>query len=238
VEIAAVIPARYGATRLPGKPLREIDGKPMIEHVYRRTSGADNLDGVIVATDDERVYKAVEEFGGQVVMTSPDHQTGTDRLAEAAQEIEAEIIVNVQGDEPLIVSDMIDEAVQPLIEDQSLKMSTLKHELSAEEADNPDIVKVVTDKDDTALYFSRAKIPYSRQKPTKYYKHIGLYVYRREFLFTYTDLDPTYLEKKEKLEQLRALENGYRIKVVETKHDTIGVDTEKDLIKVRKIMSD
>ncbi|GAB6099444.1 3-deoxy-manno-octulosonate cytidylyltransferase [Halanaerocella petrolearia] len=239
MKVVAIIPARYSSTRLPGKPIKKINNKPMIQHVYERTNQAQNLDQVIVATDDERIYQAVKEFGGRVEMTSSDHQTGTDRLAEVAQDIEADVIVNVQGDEPLIAPEMIDQAVGPLLEDKSLQMGTLKHPITdSEELENPNLVKVVTDKNDFALYFSRSPIPYPRQEnDITYYKHIGLYVYRREFLLQYTDLPATPLEQQESLEQLRALENGYRIKVIETEHQSIGVDTPQDLEKVRELVS-
>ncbi|AGB42293.1 3-deoxy-D-manno-octulosonate cytidylyltransferase [Halobacteroides halobius DSM 5150] len=239
MKVIAIIPARYSSTRLPGKPIKKIKGKAMIQHVYERTAQAQNLDQVIVATDDQRIYQVVKDFGGKVEMTSSQHQTGTDRLAEVANDLEADIIVNVQGDEPLIAPEMIDQAVKPLLEDNNLQMGTLKHPIiSAEELENPNLVKVVTDKNDFALYFSRAPIPYPHQEnDITYYKHIGLYVYRREFLLNYADLPATPLEQQESLEQLRALENGYKIKVVKTEHQSIGVDTKDDLEKVRKIVN-
>lgn len=236
MKVTAIIPARYAATRLPGKVLKDICGKTMIQRVYEQVSKANNLDQVIVATDDKRVYQEVESFGGRVEMTSKEHSTGTDRLAEVAKDLDSEIIVNVQGDEPLLNPAMIDQAVQPLLDDIEIKMSTLKHKIEdEEELEDHNAVKVVTDKDDFALYFSRSLIPYPRSEAEMTcYKHIGLYVYRRDFLLDYTNLEPTPLEKKESLEQLRALENGYQIKVVETEHQVIGVDTEEDLRKVRK----
>ena len=237
MEVVGIIPARYASTRLPGKPLLEIGEKTMIEHVYRNAAQAEVLDKVIVATDDQRIKSTVEEFGGQALMTAPTHQTGTDRLAEAAAELEAEIIVNIQGDEPLIKAAMIEEAVEPLLADQTLQMATLKRELKKEERfTDPNLVKVVTDQEDDALYFSRAPIPHVRAEGTKFYEHVGLYVYRRDFLLIFTELESTPLEETESLEQLRALENGYRIKVVETEYTSIGVDTEEDLQLVRDLM--
>lgn len=238
-QVVGIIPARYGSTRLPGKPLRDICGEPMIQHVYKRAAEAEVFNRVLVATDDERIKKRVEDFGGEAVMTSPEHKTGTDRLAEAAQRIEADIIVNIQGDEPLISPAMIGELVHPLLADSNLVMSTLKKEIKNKaEVNNPDLVKVVTDKEGYALYFSRLPIPYLRNQETgsKFYKHIGLYAYRKEFLLEFAQLAATPLEEAESLEQLRALENGYRIKVVETEHAPIGVDTEEDLEKVRNLM--
>jgi len=237
MQVVAIIPARYASTRLPGKALKEIAGQPMIEHVYERTAQAERIDRVIVATDDRRIYDTVEDFGGEAKMTSKDHTTGTDRLAEVAKDLTAEVIVNVQGDEPLIVPEMINQAVNPLVADADLKMGTLKKRIPEEKADNPNLVKVVTDQEGFALYFSRAPIPYPRAGTADYYKHIGLYVYRRDFLLHYTNLEPTPLEKEESLEQLRVLENGYRIKVVETEHDCIGVDTPEDLEQVRKAVN-
>ncbi|WP_018248154.1 3-deoxy-manno-octulosonate cytidylyltransferase [Orenia marismortui] len=237
MSVVAIIPARYDSTRLPGKPLKDICGKPMIQHVYERVKSSNNLNRVIVATDDQRIYDLVESFGGEVKMTSREHQTGTDRLAEVAQSLSADIIVNIQGDEPLINPEMIDQAIEPLLEDQSIKMGTLKHLITEKsELDNPNVVKVVSDQNNFAIYFSRSVIPYPRKESkAKYYKHIGLYVYRRDFLLKFSEMESTELEKKESLEQLRVLENGYKIKVVETDYQSIGVDTVEDLERVRKI---
>ncbi|ADL13671.1 3-deoxy-manno-octulosonate cytidylyltransferase [Acetohalobium arabaticum] len=240
-QVVGIIPARYGSTRLPGKPLLDICGEPMIQHVYKRAAEAEVFDRVIVATDDERIKERVENFGGEAVMTSTEHKTGTDRLAEAARRIEADIIVNIQGDEPLISPAMIEELVYPLLVDSTLVMSTLKQEIKdQEEVNNPDLVKVVTDKEGYALYFSRSPIPYLRNQETdsKFYKHIGLYAYQKSFLLKFAKLEATPLEQAESLEQLRALENGYRIKVVETEHASIGVDTEEDLKRVRNVMEE
>jgi 3-deoxy-manno-octulosonate cytidylyltransferase (CMP-KDO synthetase) len=211
----------------------------MIEHVYRRTSEARSISTVIVATDDERIAAAVRAFGGVVRMTSPAHRSGTDRLAEVAADVSCDLVVNVQGDEPLIEPAMIDEAVAPFAADAALQMSTLRRRIDdpAERA-NPNVTKVVVDRDGYALYFSRAPIPYVRDgcPPAPAFRHIGLYVYRRECLLRLARLDATGLEQSEALEQLRALEHGIRIKAVETTHDAIGVDTPDDLVRVRAIV--
>ena len=241
LRVVGIIPARYASTRFEGKPLADLAGKPMIQHVYERSRRAACLDDLLVATDDERIFQAVRSFGGKAVMTSPDHATGTDRLAEVCESLDADIVVNVQGDEPLIEPAAIEQAAQPLIADASIVMGTLMNEIaSEEELLNPNVVKVVVDKDGFALYFSRSPLPYPRPgtwgKAT-YYRHIGLYVYRREFLMTYAILPQTQLEKQEKLEQLRALEHGYRIRVVLTEHRSIGVDTPEDLEGVRALLA-
>lgn len=240
MKVVAIIPARYASSRLPGKPLKDICGKPMIQLVYERVRLSNTLDRVIVATDDQRIYDVVQAFGGEAKMTAITHKTGTDRLAEVAQELDADIVVNVQGDEPLINPEMIDQAVRPLLEDKSIKMGTLKHKItSKEELESPHVVKVVTDRENFALYFSRSLIPYPRTDiDTTYYKHIGLYVYQKDFLLDYAKMDSTLLEQKESLEQLRALENGYKIKVVETEYKSIGVDTLEDLERVREMYNE
>lgn len=245
MKIAAIIPARYASTRFEGKALADIGGKPMVQHVYERASRASLVDQVIVATDDDRIAAAVREFGGRVEMTSRDHETGTDRLAEVAERIDADIVVNVQGDEPLIEPAMIDEAITPLAEDPAIVMGTLKSRIrNLHDFLSPNVVKVVTDWEGFALYFSRSPLPNFRDKWNDLkdeaflsgkllcYKHVGLYVYRRDFLLQFARLSPTYLELAEKLEQLRALESGYRIKVVATEYESIGVDTPADLEKV------
>ncbi len=239
MQITGVIPARYSSTRFPGKPLADLMGKPMIQHVYEQATKAQVLSEVLVATDDERIFAAVEEFGGRAVMTSAEHQTGTDRLAEVAANLSSQLIVNIQGDEPLLSPDSINQAVQPLMDDSSIAMGTLKYRIEdPEEIADPNVVKVVTDTQGLALYFSRAPIPYPRDgSEGLYFKHIGLYVYRREFLLNFARLASTPLERLEKLEQLRALENGYKITVVETQHPAIGVDTPADLEKVRRMLA-
>ncbi|HEY7185255.1 MAG TPA: 3-deoxy-manno-octulosonate cytidylyltransferase [Vicinamibacterales bacterium] len=233
-QIVAVIPARYESTRFPGKPLADIAGRPMIEHVYRRTAEARGVDAVVVATDDERIASAIERFGGIVRMTGSDHRTGTDRIAEVARDLPCDIIVNVQGDLPMIEPEMIAEAIEPLTADPALVMSTLRQAI-ADDSDftNPNVVKVVVDAHDHALYFSRAPIPFQRDRGTAF-KHIGLYGYRRDFLLTFAALQQTPLERSESLEQLRALEHGFRIRAVETRFESIEVDTPEDLERVRR----
>lgn len=235
MNIICVIPARYSSTRLPGKPLAMIAGKPMIQHVYERALQAKLPGKVIVATDHDLVRQAVEQFGGNVVMTSPQHPTGTDRLAEvAAKYPDADVIINVQGDEPLILPQVIDSLAAVFVDDEQLQMATLMTDMDEKEYHLPSVVKVVTDLQGYALYFSRSLLPYPRQKlpDFKVYKHIGLYAYRRDFLLKYAKLAPTPLEQAESLEQLRALEHGYRIKVIYTKFKSIGVDTPQDLERV------
>lgn len=240
MDIVAVIPARYASTRLPGKVLVDIGGKPMLQHVYERTSACPIISRVIVATDDERVARAVEAFGGEVQMTRPDHPTGTDRLAEVAARLSADVVVNVQGDEPLIAAASIQIAVKPLLDEPELPMATLRERIHDQrDLADPNCVKVVVDRNDYALYFSRQAIPYHRHtdSPLVYWRHLGLYVYRREFLLRYARLAPTPLQLAEGLEQLRALEHGYRIKVPETPHGAIGVDTPEDLERVRQLLA-
>jgi 3-deoxy-manno-octulosonate cytidylyltransferase (CMP-KDO synthetase) len=238
MDAVAVIPARFGSTRLEGKPLQKIGGKPMVEWVYERALRASLVKDVTVATDDERVLSAVRAFGGKGVLTSPDHRSGTDRVAEFAKGVSADIVVNLQCDEPLLEPEMIDEALRPMIDDPGLPLCTLKTRITgAEELRDPNVVKVVTDCEGHALYFSRSLIPYAGGLERSY-KHIGLYVFRRDFLIKFSELEPTPLELTEGLEQLRALENGFKIKVVETPYNPIAVDTPEDLLKVRKMVED
>jgi 3-deoxy-manno-octulosonate cytidylyltransferase (CMP-KDO synthetase) len=253
-KILAVIPARYGSTRFEGKPLADILGKPMIQYVYEGVRKSKLIDDVVVATDDLRILEAVNTFGGKGLMTSPSHFTGTDRVAEVARKLKSEIIVNVQGDEPLIQGAFIDKAIRPLLTDDNLQMSTLMTRIE-EVRDwlNPHIVKVVVDQKNFALYFSRSPIPFPRDLqigrlesnpfgtnkplPKRVFKHIGVYVFRRQFLLHFTRIKPTPLEKLEKLEQLRALENGYRIKVTPVNYEPLSVDTPEDLQKVISYVS-
>ena len=241
MKILCVIPARYASTRLPGKPLADIAGKPMIRHVYERACQAQKPDMVLVATDHEQVYAAVKAFGGQALMTSPHHPTGTDRLAEVARAYEDyEVIINVQGDEPLIAPEVIDRLAAAFEVEEELNMATLATVMDQEEYDKPSAVKVVTDRHGYALYFSRSLIPFPRVTTGEVpvYKHIGIYAYRRDFLLTYASLPPTPLERTESLEQLRALEHGYRIKVLITDFQSIGVDTPEDLEKVNQLFKE
>lgn len=233
-----VIPARYASTRLPGKPLADIAGKPMIVRVYERAAGARLISGVIAAVDDERVYDAVTAHGGRAMMTSKAHPTGTDRLAEvAAAHPEAELIINVQGDEPLIEPELIDALAAVFEEEPDLNMATVKSLMTDEkEMKNPNNVKVVTDKKGYALYFSRSLLPYPRENTgAPVYKHIGIYAYKRDFLLRYAAMEPTALERTESLEQLRALENGFKIRVIATDARFIGVDTPEDLAEVNRL---
>jgi 3-deoxy-manno-octulosonate cytidylyltransferase (CMP-KDO synthetase) len=239
LTIVAVIPARYASSRLPGKALAEIDGRPMIEHVYRRTAAARRVSRVIVAADDERIASVVRGFGGVVRMTKRTHQSGTDRIVEVIATIPCDIVVNVQGDEPLLEPAMIDELVDPFESDPTLQMTTLRRRID-DPADlaSPSVTKVVVDREGCALYFSHAPIPHDRDViGAVAYKHIGLYGYRRDFLLAWNQLEPTPLGRIERLEQLRALEHGIRIKAVETAYDSIGVDTEDDLERVRRLLT-
>ena len=236
-----IIPARYASTRLPGKALADIDGRPMIEHVYRRAAASPAASQVIIATDDLRIATRVREFGGHVRLTKATHETGTDRLAEVAATLDCDIVVNVQGDEPLVDPGTIAELVAPFASDPGLQMSTLfRRILSPAELANPNIVKVVIDRGGYALYFSRAPIPYLRDPRGGWpplYRHIGLYAYRRSALMVIASLEPTPLERAEALEQLRALEHGIRIKAVETKYESYEVNTLDDLEQVRRLMT-
>ena len=239
MEVFAFIPARYASTRFEGKPLALIEGRTMTEHVYRRVKEAGSVKSVVVATDDDRIAEVVLGFGGTVVMTSVDCLTGTERVAEAvrlASLKDDDIVVNVQGDEPLIEPELVDAVVLPVIDDPALVMSTAKTLIKdAEELDNPNVVKVATDLNGRALYFSRSVIPFDREGiGAKIYKHIGIYVYRAGFLKKLADLKPTPLESVEHLEQLRVLENGFDIHVVDTDYHPLSVDTPEDLEVVRK----
>ena len=240
MKIIGIIPARYGSTRLEGKPLKDIGGKPMIQRVYEAAQQAQWLDQVYVATDDARIVAAVEQFGGNVRLTSVDHKTGTDRIAEVAAALDVEIVVNLQGDEPLVNPAMIDEVIQPLVDDSHLPMSTLCVPiLEAEAQHDPNVVKVVFTQKGDALYFSRSLIPYPRKRDNfQAYEHLGLYAYRKDFLLTYIALPQSRLEINESLEQLRVLEAGYQLKVVVSAHpyDGVSVDTPEDLEKVRQIV--
>jgi 3-deoxy-manno-octulosonate cytidylyltransferase (CMP-KDO synthetase) len=237
-SVLAVIPARFHSTRLPGKILANIAGRSMIEHVYRRASAARLVHAVLVATDDERIANAVRAFGGAAVMTRADHVSGTDRIAEVVAAHPCRAVVNLQGDEPLIEPDTIDAAIAPMLEDDSLEISTTCRPLAdADEFRSPNVVKVVTDDRGLALYFSRAPIPFPRDHatgvPTLARAHMGLYVYRRDTLLRLAALPAVPLELIESLEQLRALAHGIRIRVVDTPHMTFAVDTPADLERVR-----
>jgi 3-deoxy-manno-octulosonate cytidylyltransferase (CMP-KDO synthetase) len=238
MDVIAVIPARYSSSRFKGKVLAEVLGKPMIQHVWERAKQALVLDDVIIACDEEIVLDACRKFKAKVVMTSKDHACGTDRIGEVVNPLDVKIIINIQGDEPLIHPSMIDSVARALLDDGNVTMATVMKKIEQDrELHDPNVVKVVVDKDNFALYFSRAPIPHRAQnsqiQSPVYYKHIGLYGYTKDFLFTYKNLPVSTLEKIERLEQLRVLEEGFRIKVIETKFDTVGVDTPADLEKVK-----
>ncbi|HWR40573.1 MAG TPA: 3-deoxy-manno-octulosonate cytidylyltransferase [Patescibacteria group bacterium] len=240
MKVVCIIPARYHSTRLPNKPLAPIDGKPLIRYVYEQARKARRPQLVLVATDHPLIFDAVREFGGQAVMTDAAHPTGTDRLAEVAAGLtDTDVIINVQGDEPLIPPALIDRLADAFATDEQLQMATVMTTMAEEEYTQPGAVKVVTDRQGYALYFSRSLIPYPRvaEAGVPVYKHIGIYAYRRDFLLQYASMAPTPLEKAESLEQLRALENGYRIKVIETDCRLVGVDTPEDLERVREILN-
>ncbi len=243
-NIVAIIPARYHSNRFEGKPLAEIRGKPMVQRVYERAASVELLSRVAVATDDERIADCVRSFGGEVVMTRSDHVSGTDRLAEAAELLnigEQDVVVNIQGDQPLFDRQVVRQVAQPLIDDPALPMATLIYKIIREtEINDPNHVKTVFDRNGMALYFSRSPIPFQRNPdepvPPTYYKHLGFYAYRKGFLLTFVGLPEGEWERFEKLEQLRALEFGYRIKVVLTEHDSVEVDTPKDLQRVEELL--
>ena len=244
--VTAIIPARYASTRLPAKPLIDLGGKPMIQHVYERTKQATLVTNVIVATDHGEIAATVRAFGGECVMTAADIRSGSDRIASVSKNLpRSDIIVNVQGDEPLIAPQMIDEAIRPMIENPKIDVATLVKKIDAiEDIVNPNVVKVVLDIAGNAIYFSRATIPFIRDaaenavghKQFIYYKHIGLYVYRKEFLLSFASWDESTLERTEKLEQLRIIEHGFKIKATITGYDSIPIDTPDDAERVRRIL--
>lgn len=239
MKFLGVIPSRYASTRLEGKPLKDICGHTMVEWVYKRALKS-KLDGVVVATDDERIVDEVKSFGGNVILTRKDHINGTSRIAEVCETYtDYDVIVNIQGDEPLIEPDMINSIIDSFIEDNTIPMSTLKYKLTdMAEIENPNAVKIVTDKNDFAIYFSRSVIPYPRNlNMNNYYKHVGIYGYKRDFVMEYAKMESTPLELSESLEQLRVLENGYKIKVLETPYKIIGVDTQEELERVREYIT-
>lgn len=237
MEVIGVIPARYDSTRLAGKVLADIAGKPMVQRVWERAKQALLLDDLIIACDDQRVMDAAKSFGAKAVMTAKQHTCGTDRICEVVNPLEVNVVINIQGDEPLVHPTMIDTVARALLDDPTVTMATIMKRLdNLDELNDPNVVKVVVDKHFNALYFSRAVIPFcSAQAEVKapiYYKHIGLYGYTKDFLFIFKNFPRSELEKTERLEQLRVLQEGFRIKVTETKYDTISVDTPEDLAKV------
>lgn len=240
-KVVVVIPARYGSTRLPGKPLVMLAGKSMIQRVYERAKMAQRADQVIVATDDERILKAVEGFGGEARMTRGDHRTGTERVAEVAAHVSGDVFVNVQGDEPLLDPVAVDAAVNALLEEPAAQVATVATPIqAAADIMDPNVVKTVLDFDDNALYFSRAPIPWVRDTSAKmvvrHLKHLGLYVFQRDALLEYPTLPQGELERIEQLEQLRWLENGWKIRVAEVEHDTVSVDVPADVERVEKLL--
>lgn len=238
MNVIGVIPARFSSARFVGKVLADLGGKPVVQHVWENARKSKMLDDLIIACDDERVLRAAENFGAKAVYTSPDQPSGSDRLVEVVNPLDVKVIVNVQGDEPMIKPEMIDDLARAVLDNKDVYMATLAKRIEDKsEISNPNVVKVVRDKNGFALYFSRSVIPYPRyETASAYYKHIGLYAYTKDFLFQFKNLPKSYLETMEGLEQLRVLENGYRIKVIETKFDTIGIDTPEDLERARAIL--
>jgi len=235
IDVIGIIPARYESSRLTHKLLRTVYGKPLIQWAWESASKASLLDGLIIACDDAKIKKAAESFGATAVMTSTKHQSGTDRIAEAIRDIDAKIVINIQADEPLMHHSVIDSLAREMLNNPTTLMATVKKKIETEEdANNPNIVKLISDKNGFAIYFSRYPIPYYRDsaEEKKHYKHLGIYAYTKDFLYTFKNLPASYLEKAERLEQLRAIEAGYKIKTIETRLESIGVDTEEDLIKV------
>ena len=240
-QVVIVIPARYGSVRLPGKPLVPLAGKPMVQHVYERSKQAKAAHRVIVATDDQRIVNAVKAFDGEVRMTRVDHRTGTERIAEVAAHEPGDVFVNVQGDEPLIDPESIDAAIGALLEEPGTQISTVATPVrNLADVMDPNVVKTVLDFDNNALYFSRAPIPWVRDSGQKvhvnYWKHLGLYVFRRDALLEYPTLPQGELEKIEQLEQLRWMENGWKIRVAEVAHDAVSVDVAADVERVNKLL--
>lgn len=237
MNFVGVIPARYSSTRFPGKPLALIKGKPLIQHVYEQVTKSRELQSVIVATDHEEIEAIVKQFGGQVVMTSTNHETGSDRIAEVTTKMDGDFFVNIQGDEPLIQADLIDELIKQAKNTPNAVITAKTRIKANEDIENPNVVKVVTDKNGKALYFSRSPIPYNRsKKEVHYYKHLGIYCYPKTILQEFVQTEPTPYEQVEVLEQLRILENGISIYVVETENDAIGVDTPEDIEKVENYL--
>ncbi|MDP2923219.1 MAG: 3-deoxy-manno-octulosonate cytidylyltransferase [Candidatus Omnitrophota bacterium] len=241
IDVIGVIPARYQSTRLPFKLTRQLLGRPLIQWVWEKASAAHLLDSLIVACDDQKIKEVAEGFGANVVMTSLQHTSGTDRVAEAVRDIDAKIVINIQADEPLMHPSTIDSLAETMLADPNLVMATVCKKLDNEnEINNPNVVKVICDKDGFAIYFSRSVLPYYRDSNAikTCYKHLGIYAYTKDFLYTFKNLPSSYLEEAERLEQLRAIEAGYKIKVIETKFDSIGVDTEEDLQKLEAMLKE
>lgn len=240
MKSVVVIPARLKSSRLPNKMLLDIHGKTVIQRVYERVIKSKKIAKVYIATDSKKIMKVVKSFGGKAILTSSKHKSGTDRIAEAVQNIKADLIINVQGDEPLISPNLIDSLVSLFEKDNKVYFASAMHTIkSLADLNNPNVVKVVTDKNSNAIYFSRSAIPFNRDEKINlknYFQHIGIYAYKKDFLEKYSNISETFLEKSEKLEQLRAIENGFKIRMIKTDYHSVGIDTIEDLIKVRKIL--
>jgi 3-deoxy-manno-octulosonate cytidylyltransferase (CMP-KDO synthetase) len=240
MKVIGVIPARFGSTRLPGKPLKDLCGKSVLQRVYENALQAKSLDDVIVACDDERVINEVSRFGGKAVMTAISHPNGSSRAAEVVKDLDVDFVINIQGDEPFVSPDIIDELADLLLSDKELYCATLCTKVDAEEYGNPNVVKVVRNLKGDALYFSRSLIPYQRNEvENSVFEHVGMYGYSKDFLITYADLTETPLSEIESLEQLKVLEHGFSMRVFETKHayNALSIDTDEDLEKAREIVS-
>ena len=239
MKTVVIIPARLESSRLPNKVLLDICGKPLIQRVWEKVKSAKNVDDIFIATDNQKIVEVVENFGGKAILTSSKHQSGTDRIAEAVENIDTDIVINVQGDEPLIDPNLIDEFVELFKNSYEIYFASAMNKIgSLEDLRDPNIVKVISDLKNYAIYFSRYPIPFSRDNEISvksYFQHIGIYGYKKDFLLKYSKLPQTFMEKTEKLEQLRAIENGFKIKMVETDYHSVGVDTLDDLQKVREI---
>ncbi|MBF0287969.1 MAG: 3-deoxy-manno-octulosonate cytidylyltransferase [SAR324 cluster bacterium] len=237
MSVIAVIPARYQSSRFPGKPLADLAGKPMIQQVYERVTQVDAIDRVLIATDDQRIFEAVKMFGGNVIMTRSDHQTGTDRIVEAISSVECEWVLNVQGDEPLVDPGDLENLIQQTKQQESAKVSTLMYPIEDNETFNdPNVVKLIINARKEALYFSRSPIPFEKEQHMTRWRHIGVYLYQREFLLQFNQWERTELELTEQLEQLRILDNGYSIFCVQAQKDGVGVDRPEDLIEAEKLL--
>jgi 3-deoxy-manno-octulosonate cytidylyltransferase (CMP-KDO synthetase) len=237
MKIAAIIPARYQSSRFPGKPVKFLNDKMIIQHVYDNVKASNLFDAVIVATDDQRIFDAVEDFGGKVEMTSKNHQSGSDRVAEVCKKLDVDIVVNVQGDEPFIDKKTLEELIS-VFEDKKVEVASLMHIIDSKDAENPNIVKVVVKNNMDALYFSRSKIPFNRDGfDSTYYGHVGVYAFKKNILLEFVKLEKSKLEGIEKLEQLRLLENNYQIKMVLTDYQGIGIDSPEDLAKAVEMIN-
>ncbi len=239
-NVVGVIPARYESKRLEHKLTQKLCGKTLLQWSWENASSAHCLDKLIIACDHEELKKEAKEFGAEVVLTSVDHSSGTDRIAEAVADVDAKVIINIQADEPLINPSIIDRLAQEMLSNEDLVMASAKKKIIEDsEIKNPNVVKVITDRSDFAIYFSRHALPYYRSRSfnKSYYKHLGIYAYTKDFLYTFKNLPESYLELAEKLEQLRVIEAGYKIKIIETQFDSWGVDTQEDLVKVEGVLA-